>query len=387
MKVAIMMIQILGPAANSAFSVPSTDEQKRIFDAVIKGVNADGGIACRKIVPQYFTANPADQSDQQSKCLDAKQAQPFAVIDPGAYSFTSPMCFARNNLPYFGGFFLSAQEQKQGYPYLFNLANYDHLYRDTVFGFRDRGAFDPAKGFKKLGLFYRDCHPELVSQEFAALHASGLKDDQIVSYDLGCPTAFASPADLSQAVLLFQRSGVTHATSVYAYGDIANFTNVAEQQRFRPQYLLADDGLIAISYGNLRPNPANIVNALAVTASRNGEEKTPGARPSAGTVKCDAILKAGGLPPSYQLEAIAGNACNELWMIKAASENVPTLRQDALAAGLQRAKSIDFSFPSGPNDFSGPGTTTGGEFWRVTQFFADCSCWRVVDPTFHRSYP
>jgi hypothetical protein len=214
-----------------------------------------------------------------------------------------------------------------------------------------------------------------------------VQDSQIVTYDFGCPAAFTAPSELSQAVLKFQRAGVTHVTSVYGYGDFANFSKVAEQQKFRPQYLLADDGILSISYGSLRPDPANMANALAVTASRNAEEHTPGSQPAPATQKCDAIYKTHGLPPTYQQHQLAGNACNELWMIKAATEHAAALGQDALAAGLHRAKTIDFSYPSGPNDFGGNRITTGGQFWRVTQFVSACSCWRVIDPTFHPSYP
>src|SRR6266487_4232136 len=148
-NIVVMLIDIVGPAANDVFAIPRTDQQQRFFNAVFDSVNDEGGIACRKVVPQYMNVNPADQSDQQRKCLDAVAARPFAVIDPGAYSFTSPICFAQRHVPYFGGFFLTTKEAQQGYPYLFNLANYDHLYRDTILGLRDRSAFEPAKGFKK----------------------------------------------------------------------------------------------------------------------------------------------------------------------------------------------------------------------------------------------
>jgi hypothetical protein len=387
LKLVIMLIDIAGPAANGAFGVSPPADQQAAYDAVIDSINDGGGIACRTVVAQYLHVNPADQTDQHAKCLTAVEAQPFAVIDPGAYSFTTPICFAQHGVPYFGGFFLTTKQIHEGYPFLFNLANYDHLYRDTVLGFRDRGAFDPAKGFKKLGLVYRDCHQELIAQEFDALRQAGLKDDQIVDYNLGCPSAFADPSALQQAILKFQSANVTHLTAVYAYGDLANFTNLAERQRFRPQYLLADDGIVAISYGNLRPNPENIANALIITPSRYAEERTPGMRPSAGTAACDSLRKARGLRPTYEVDPQQGNACNELWMIKAAAEHAPALRNDALAAGLRQAKSIDFSYPSGPNNFSGPKVTTGGQFWRMAQFVSACSCWRVIDPTFHPSYP
>jgi hypothetical protein len=387
MKIAVMLVDIAGPAADNTFGIAPPAQQKADYEALLDSFNKAGGIACRKVVAQYYTVNPADQNDQQNKCLTAVQAQPFAVVDPGSYSFTSPMCFPQHHMPYFGGFFNSLQQSQQAYPYLFNLGTYDHLYRDTALGFRDRGAFDPAQGFKKLGLIYRDCHKELVDEEFTALHQAGLADDQIVSYDFGCPSAFASPSDIQQAILKFKSAGVTHATGVYVYGDLANFTNVAQQQGFKPQYVLADEGIIAISYGNLRPNPANIANALAITSGRYAEERTPGMQPTPGTAACDAMYQAHGLPPTYKVDPEAGNACNELWMIKAGAEHAPVLSAETLAVGLQRTRSIDFSYPNGPNDFSGSQVTLGGQFWRVTQYFADCSCWRVIDPTFHPNHP
>ena len=62
-------------------------------------------------------------------------------------------------------------------------------------------------------------------------------------------------------------------------------------------------------------------------------------------------------------------------------------RAEALAAGLVRAKSVEVSYPAGPNNFTGTRATTGGQFWRVAEFKSDCKCWQVTDPTFHPSYP
>ena len=69
---------------------------------------------------------------------------------------------------------------------------------------------------------------------------------------------------------------------------------------------------------------------------------------------------------------------------RAALSRAPQLSATALTAGLQAAKSIDFSFPQGPNDFSGNRVTTGGQFWRVAQFMTSCKCWRVVQHDFRR---
>jgi hypothetical protein len=72
-------------------------------------------------------------------------------------------------------------------------------------------------------------------------------------------------------------------------------------------------------------------------------------------------------------------------MLTAAINHAPAIQSDALAAGLQAAKSVDFAFPQGPNDFTREGTTTGGQYYRFDTFSSECNCWRVTSPRFQRS--
>jgi hypothetical protein len=88
----------------------------------------------------------------------------------------------------------------------------------------------------------------------------------------------------------------------------------------------------------------------------------------------------------YQVPANAGHACDQLWMLQAAVSQAPQLSPLGLQAGLQRAKSIDFSFPQGPNNFTGDRVTTGGEFWRVVQFMPSCKCWQVIQRDFRPGF-
>ena len=213
------------------------------------------------------------------------------------------------------------------------------------------------------------------------MHDAGLRDRDIVTYDVGCPSAFANPSDLQQAVLTFQTNGVSHVTAAYFLGDLATFTKIAQQQGFRPKYGLPDEGLIAISYGNLRPDPSNFANAITITARRNGEERTPGMTPTPGTLKCDGILEARGGRSTYE-RMFAGDACNLLWTFQTAVEHAPAMQREALAVGLRQAKSVEFSYPQGPSDFTAEGVTYAGQFWRVAQFMTGCRCWQVVQREF-----
>src|SRR5207248_5815837 len=83
--------------------------------------------------------------------------------------------------------------------------------RDTALGLRDVGWFDTAKGFKKLGLLYDECAPEVNKQLDDALAQAGITAGQINRYTFACPQGgFASPADMAQAASQHRAAGVTH---------------------------------------------------------------------------------------------------------------------------------------------------------------------------------
>jgi len=388
-KVAIALTEVVGPAANSLFGIPSSAEQKNDYLAVVDDINRAGGIACRTVVANFYTVNPADQNQMHQQCLTIAASGVYAVLDAGGFAAitTEPLtCFAQKRLPYFGAYLVPAWQALQFYPYILAFSTYESVYRDTVFGLKSLGFFDPTRGFKKLGYFFHNCDPRRIDVFRRSLQQT-VPDSQVVSYDLGCPTAFASPSDIQQAILRFRQAGVTHVTEAGAIGDVSNFTTTAEQQGFRPKYGFPDEALVQISYGSMRPNPNNLNGAIAITTSRNGENTTPGLPLAPGTAHCNAILAARQLRTPYEEPAGAGNACSLMWMFQATVNHAPSLAAVALGAGLQRARSIEFSFPQGPNDFTADRTVSGGQFWRPLEFHGDCQCWRVMDPAFRPGVP
>jgi hypothetical protein len=385
-RVVVALTEIVGPAANTLFDVPTPAQARADFEAAIAGINGEGGVACRKLVARYVNVNPTNESAMMQFCRDMADEDVFAIVDTGSLA-TKPAvlaCFGQIKLPYFGAFFITETARQQFYPYLFSFYTKEHLYHSTAFGLREIGFFDPAGGFEKLGFIYRDCEREAINAFRGWIREAGVPDGKVVTYSVGCPAVFANEADLAQAVLTFQRQGVTHVIPGNFQGDLARFTSHAEQQGYRPTYGIPDEAILSISSGSRAPDPNNIANAVAITVSREGENNTPGLAPTAGTERCNAYRAAAGLPPVYDVPANAGHACDQLWMIQAALGNAPELNPLALPAGLHRTKSIDFSFPQAPNDFSGERVTTGGQFWRPAQFTPDCNCWRITRPEYKR---
>ena len=95
-----------------------------------------------------------------------------------------------------------------------------------------------------------------------------------------------------------------------------------------------------------------------------------------------------GLPPVYEQDiGFGGLACNQVWFLQAAIEHAPAMARTALAQGLNAAGTVPASYPGGPSDFSQPGVTWGGQFYRPLQASAACRCFTVVDPNFQPSFP
>ncbi|MHB8669207.1 MAG: type 1 periplasmic-binding domain-containing protein [Acidimicrobiales bacterium] len=389
-KVVVTLVDLVGAAGNSTFGVPSVPEQQLDYQQVIDSVNAAGGVACRKIVPHFYTANPIDNGDMQQKCLDIVGVHPFFVLDAGGY-YGSPIsnCFPQHQLPFLGTGRIVKSQRDQFYPYLFSIGSYEDVYRNMVFALKDRGFFSPTNGFKKLGFAYRDCFATLNTEFLGWLAQAGVPSSQIVTYDFGCPQGFSSPSDIQQAVLKFEEQGVTNVTESQFYPDWSNFTKISQQQGFKPRYGLADDGLVPISTSkNLGDDYNNMDGAIVITADRYGEETTPSYPSTPATKSCDAIFTAKGRPPVYQQPVgLGGVACDEVWMLRAAIEHASSLERTSLAAGLQAARTIDLSFPRGPADFTGPRVTYGDEFWRPEQFAKSCGCWKILNPTFTPGFP
>ena len=392
-RIGVAIIDLAGPVANGVFGIDDPKVYQRQYEAVIRSINASGGVACRRIVAKYYKANPADQSQLQATCLDMAAAGLFAVIDLGGYGAipSSIPCFPQHGMMYFGAYSLLEQMRRQFYPYLYAFDTYDNLYANTVNGLRERGFFNPAHGFKKLGIFYRSCNPQLMQQELGLLHQIGLQDGQIDTYNFGCPQVFAPPSDVQQAVMKFRSDGVTNVTYVDALGDFANFTKAAQQQGFKPWYGLPNDNIISTAYGNLRPDSNNIAGALAITDSRDAEDRTPGMTPTPGTRSCMKILRP--VSPSHPSQfpnrdyPTSGNPCDVMWLFQAAMNHAATVSPEGLEAGLRAAGSVDFAFPQGPTRFETAGVTTGGQFWRTAKFFLSCKCWRLAERRFHASSP
>ena len=378
-----------GSLNNSTVGVPSVQEQEADWNLAAHSVNASGGAGCRKIAMSFYPVNSVDTAGAQQVCLNIATARPYIVLDTGALTdIGASNCIPAHKIPLVSDY-LTQDDLKQYFPYYLLPADIPtDGARNGILGLKQLGYFSASKGFKKLGLLYHDCTPAVVAAQQAAIKEAGISSNKLVSFNLGCPAGQVdAPASMEQAVLSFKNDKVTDVTEA-GVNDFGIFTQVAQQQNFKPLYVLDDPGEIAsgVKTGANAPNPSNLNGAVDVIGGGYGEQTTPGFKPSGGTEKCDAMYAAAGKPGVYkQTDGYGGFTCDYLWFVQALLDHASTLQQSSLAKDMHSIGTVDFSYGAGPVDFSAApaGQPYGVSYWRPIYYHESCGCWQVPNATFH----
>lgn len=393
-QLAFPVINIAGGKGNALFGVPSAAEQQRYAEAVLKSLNAHGGIRCRQLTAKYYPTNGADPNARQATCLQIVGDKPFAVIDPGVYYIppNSKECFGQHRIPFIGSTLITDSQAARFKPYLFSfLGDFNQLERDTVLGASSLGLLPKTA---KVGVLQRTCSRELNSASDKALGELGLGSKPSI-YNEGCPAMFASPDQLQQAVLQFKQAGTTQVLISGGSGiDIPGFTKIAQQQHFTPKYILEDDGIVqSATNPPFAPDQANFDGAVSVTYAGYGQTASGSISSTPATSACDSIMASAGFPPvDKESDGWGGIVCDQLWMFKAMADHAPTLTRKALGDGLGQAGTVDFSYPGGVAKFRS-GSVSAGQGWRAVVFSKTCAghpvgCWSLLknDATFHPNF-
>jgi len=376
-------------SVNSTFGLPPAAQEQADYAAVFDSINKAGGVHCHSLVGDYQVFNETDSTAPQSECIQFNSDKVFAVLG-GWLPTANDNCALGDHIPVLEQVPNSGPTVSKYYPYALSVDGeldlIDHNFAHAV---ANMGYFSASKGFKKVGIFYRDCIAGEYQTMVGQLKSVGVPASAITSADIGCPfVPFAPPQDVEQAVLHFQSAGVTDVIPMNEYEDLQAFTRDASAQGYKPQYLVADDGIVATSSSpSFAPTASNFDKAVAITPSQYGAIQS-GLPETAATKQCDQIMTSHGLPTVYQSgDNFAGVTCNLPWMIEAGVLHESADSSADLAQGLAAAGSVTFSFPDGPDNFAESAGAYGGESWRPLQYQAGCSCWKVSNPNFSPSFP
>src|SRR5207245_2151469 len=163
----VAVLDLAGPIGNSAANQASADDLQKFAQALIADVNARGGMACRQATAKYYKVNPIGPDQGRNACLQIIQDHPAMALDAGGFAFpqSAYACIPQQKIPLITASLILTSEATKFAPYLATpTPDLGTVMRDAAFGLKDIGFFDPAKGFRKLGLLYDECAPEVNKQ-------------------------------------------------------------------------------------------------------------------------------------------------------------------------------------------------------------------------------
>jgi hypothetical protein len=375
--VAVAIISLGGDVGNKTFGI--RDDLEAVADAAAAGTNADGGVACRKLVIKKFRVNPLDPNDTRAKCLDIAAAKPLAVIDFGGYiDPVARACFVEHKLPFQSALAISEVEGKSSYPYLYTpSASEERQMRNWAFGAAERGTFDAKNGFKKLGLFTYDCEGDSAGKELIrSLHAVGVSDSQLSVFRQSCVTGGGTPNELAQAMAQHRQDGVSHVLLSLAQINAKSYVRNAAQIGWRPVWVAGDYGAITNTTSQGDWNDS-FDGTVAITSDRSGEYNS-GIKHKL-VAPCQDWYRRAKVPPPDKDGDAGFGFCTFFTLFKTAADAAgPNLTRLNLLPSLSRSGRLFESTSYSDIMWNRPGQFSGGDFVRPIQWRLDCHCWKVI---------
>jgi hypothetical protein len=380
--VGVVVVDLGG--ASGLINLPTAEEVRKAYNAVIEDVNAKGGVRCRKLKAKFYTDSVFDQSQERAACLQMAEDKVFAAFN-NMFNTTEKTCIAKQKIPNIWYTTPLAADVKRYAPYILSWhPHYDQLIKHYVQGAKAQGWFT---GMKRVGILEQSCFPDQNTAIRRELQSIGIKLDDVSVFNYGCDQAAAAPEKDQAAALQFKREGVTHVMNV-AYAFDGSFSRAADQQDYDPEFAhMEDASATAIETGTSKPGDS-YDGALLISAIETGARNTPGYKYNKASQDCTAVMQKAGLPgPAEEPEGLYfGVACVNVAMFKAAAEKAPSLLRSQLSTGLSRVGQLELPFPAGPAIFNSAEFPTGGQQWRPGKWFTSCQCWRVTDVRYRPGY-
>ena len=380
-----------GPASEAGFGAGGTFRKdiSRVVDALVDHANKNGGVLGRRIHAVKVSVDPLSEEDQRLKCLQLTETEGvFAVMDTFGFSTeTGTACVtAERKTLLVNGNPGSSQHIRRTFPYTVSVQKDDNRkMKDLAYASKAAGFFDPAKGFKKLGIFGDNCSPSVFESPTDGLHAYltavGVKGWSEFRVDCSVDGFQRGGAE---AVLRFNQDGVTHVLLAGRPPAVEPYLLAAKNARYYPEYFAGDYLNLAIGGLTTKYEPEGFHGALGVTTTHAGEGVM--GKPLPPLVQtCSKILTDRGLAPitfappddmGDDLEALT--LCeNFLLFLQVGKSTGPNLTRstwvDALSAvGDFRPGTVDLA------RFDRRGKMTGGDTMKLIKWDRDCKCWKQI---------
>lgn len=361
-------------------------DQKEVVSAVLKDVNANGGLFGRG-VSAVFAEFPPLTGSGESQCARWTQDNKVVAVTDTFYDKDEEYgCLAKAKVPFAASAIAATDDRllQQYGPYMMhlNVMTSSRLFplwikRLTALNYFAKWntlTGGPGTTAVKTGLLCRDDYP-------STRRDCGLLTTLLTQAGYKPQVSHISGSDQGQAaVLAFKAAGVTHVFSETT--DIAFFASNAEQQKYRPRYAISTLSALTVLLSKNAP-AAQLVGSLGVGWLPGFDVITP---PPLGKAQkhCRDVLAKQQIkyedPIQYnQAQAI----CDGIYLFVNAAKLGGGLSSEAILSGMSRintvyesANTFESAFSATRHDEVGAVRDLG---WNV-----DCKCFKYLSTTNHR---
>ena len=360
--------------------------------ALVKALNAHGGLAGRHIDPVYYTIDgtQADYSSQeQAACATFTQDHHVEAVVGGGGDSTLYACLLKAGVPILEGGPSEALDETEwrNYPNVFNPPGLAVDRQGAAFMQQsiETGWLTPKN---KLGVIHPGCAWGQRSYDQVVVPAAKSHGIVVEDHSLGCPADGAgslgpSSSEIQSAVLQFRSDGVDRVMILAGNLDAASyvlFTKNADSQHWYPGYIVGSN---AVAEGWVAGGVVSTDQAANTREVGWVPIVDVGNPPLTAQLRaCDALVESGGAPKASP-PGVYGPSCDSMLVLRAA------LVSDGGVGGLSALRpaieALGTSYVGAANINGGirlaPDRHDGVYLVAMSAYQASCKCFHYMTKT------
>lgn len=326
--VKVGIVQTAVPAEEFGISFGNTVSERQVYDAVVKSLNAEGGLAGRRIEPVYASTSTGSsnwEDDFSRACATFTQDNLVDVVVGYVFnhyaSFES--CLAKKQIPHFNtGFNIPDEQELRNYP-LYLAVGVPSIGRRSLAKIDGAVATAVLTRTSRVGLANDNCPGTRRSRDAVAVPALKRAGITVVrTFEVDCVQGYSdagtASAQMQSMVLAFasERVDTVLFHSVSEGPSLLQFAITAESQEYRPTYVMSSLANLSVLAEQDQMPREQLRNVKAFGWMPNQDiaprQYSP---PNAPQKRCLALLKKQGVVPVAAVDyGFAYNICEVLFL-------------------------------------------------------------------------
>lgn len=381
-KVVFVGVDLEGVKDITGFKTANAGDPEKQVEALEAWVNANGGVAGRKLDAVFRMYDAAVDSPAAEEQLCNKVTQDdkaFAVVLTGQFQSNARPCYAQRKTLVLDATLVATDDAtyEKLSPYLWSPSypSYDGFVRAYVSTLKENGFF---KGRKRVGVIAADNPINRSTMEKLAvplLEDAGVKPE-IAWVDTTDQGSLFQGND--QGAVTFRSGGIDRVMFLGGARLASIFASVASAQSFSARYAISSFDNPSFFVNNPETVPSDVLKGMVGVGFAAGQDVTDDQLPFPGTEpekRCiDIYADAGITFSSREAARVALPYCDAAMLLQAgATELTDNLNAAAWGAAVEDLGSA-FVPATGFTGTLGPGRHAASGAYRVLSFDRDCRC-------------